>query len=104
MENLRDEELVKMEADLHEKLEHPDGDSEEEQADSRKRSIETLTEVLSEIKCRKRMKSGSSSSMAGHSTTIIAEQATKIFCKDLTSANVTRCDSRPSYRDARQIL
>jgi len=89
MENFRDEELDKMETDLHEKLEHPEGDSEEEQAESRKRSIETLTEVLSEIKCLKRMKSASSS-MAGHSTTIIAEQATKIFCKDLTSANVTR--------------
>ena len=43
MEKLRDEELEKLEADLHEKLEHPDGDSEEEQAESRKRSIETLT-------------------------------------------------------------
>ena len=90
MDKLRDEELEKLEADLHEKLDHPDGDSEEEQVESRKRSLETLTEILAEIKCRKRMKSVSSSSMAGHSTTIIAEQATNIFCKDLTPQNVTR--------------
>ena len=90
MDKLRDEELEKLEADLHEKLDHPDGDSEEEQVESRKRSLETLTEILAEIKCRKRMKSVPSSSMGGHGTTIIAEQATKIFCKDLTPQNVTR--------------
>jgi hypothetical protein len=57
MDNLRDEELETLEADLHEKLDHPDGDSEEEQVESRKRSLETLTEILAEIKYRKRMKS-----------------------------------------------
>jgi hypothetical protein len=95
MENIDDEELERLQVDLNLRLDNPDGETEEERDESRKRTIEEISDLISEVKCRKRMKAHATAlaSTAGGgraATTIVTEAANKIFCKDLSAASISR--------------
>jgi hypothetical protein len=95
MENIDDEELERLQVDLNLRLDNPDGETEEERDESRKRKIEEISDLISEVKCRKRMKAHATAlaSTAGGgraATTIVTEAANKIFCKDLSAASISR--------------
>jgi hypothetical protein len=86
-------EMERLQNELQAKLDNPEGASEEEQTESRKRTLEELSELMSEIKCRKRMRTQASVATSGSvqaSTTIIAETTSKLSCKDLNPTTVGR--------------
>jgi hypothetical protein len=56
MENIDDEELDRLQVDLNLRLDHPEGETDEERDEYRKRTIEEIADIISEVKCRKRMK------------------------------------------------
>ena len=95
MENIDDEELDRLQVDLNLRLDHPEGETDEERDEYRKRTIEEIADIISEVKCRKRMKAHATAlaSTAGGgraATTIVTEAANKIFCKDLSAASISR--------------
>ena len=96
MENIDDQELERLQIDLNLRLDNPDGETEEERDESRKRTIEEIADLMVEVKCRKRMKAHAahvSASVGGTraaTTTIVTEAANKIKCNDLSANSISR--------------
>ena len=56
MENIDDQELERLQVDLNLRLDNPEGETEEERDESRKRTIDEIADLIAEVKCRKRLK------------------------------------------------
>jgi len=50
MENIDDQELERLQVELNLRLDNPEGDTEEEKDDSRKRTIDEIADLISEVK------------------------------------------------------
>jgi hypothetical protein len=93
MNNNFDDEIDKLQRELDRRIEHAEGDTEEDRTEYRKRAFDELSSKIIEVQCQKKFKEAESSTAGGGSsraTTIIAEPAVKIFCKSLSPADIAR--------------
>ena len=86
-----DDSIEALQQELDRRLNHAEGDTEEERTEFRKRAFEDLSSQIIEVQCQKRLKEAEASSAGGSSTTTnIAEQAVKISISELTPKAVSK--------------